>query len=405
MHSTKQNPTIFVRLVDPQSAGASLSFDTVDCFLLPGTVNQDIAEQTLDLQPLMDADADFPRTDYPPALLNMYQKNGSLHALIYAVDFPVLFYDQTAFKASALEAPRIDWSLDQFLAAAQALTVASRADNRYGFVSKSSAIGDLLFFLRQYNAVPLQAVEGKGLQPNFTDPSIVKALTYYIELAHTATPHTRLQGYEPETRRSESDSTSYEGQAAMWFSDTIASPPLGREAGGQQTVAVAPRPYGDKAPSLEELTTTAMYISARTQQAQECWIWMKYISAQAPIQQGSFPARRSVVASEQFSAQAPPSAVEVYNTYSTVLERAPASSVEQTNETRLLLAKRPMYYYWFFRAVDRALQGRPLEHELSEAQRLTVSYLRCIQTNTAARDCAMQVDPSYEQAPDARVLP
>jgi hypothetical protein len=55
-----------------------------------------------------------------------------------------------------------------------------------------------------------------------------------------------------------------------------------------------------------------------------------------------------------------------------------------------------MDYFWFGRAVDRALQDADLAAELSEAQLLTEQFLACTRDGAEAAVCATQVDPTYE---------
>ncbi|MCG8347451.1 MAG: hypothetical protein MI924_06680, partial [Chloroflexales bacterium] len=56
----------------------------------------------------------------------------------------------------------------------------------------------------------------------------------------------------------------------------------------------------------------------------------------------------------------------------------------------------PLDYYWFFRAVDRALQGGDLEQELADAQDLTEQHLACVRSGAPAGVCARQVAPDYQ---------
>jgi hypothetical protein len=55
-----------------------------------------------------------------------------------------------------------------------------------------------------------------------------------------------------------------------------------------------------------------------------------------------------------------------------------------------------MDYYWFFHAIDRALQGQNLERELATAQTLTEQYVTCVQSGMPGAACAIQVDPDYQ---------
>ena len=52
--------------------------------------------------------------------------------------------------------------------------------------------------------------------------------------------------------------------------------------------------------------------------------------------------------------------------------------------------------YWFFRAVDRALQGKDLDRELADAQLLTEQFAACVKDSGNDSACAKQVDPQYE---------
>jgi hypothetical protein len=53
-------------------------------------------------------------------------------------------------------------------------------------------------------------------------------------------------------------------------------------------------------------------------------------------------------------------------------------------------------YFWFFRAVDRALQGGNLDRELTEAQTLTEQHLGCVRSGGKPSACATQIDPQYQ---------
>jgi hypothetical protein len=85
-----------------------------------------------------------------------------------------------------------------------------------------------------------------------------------------------------------------------------------------------------------------------------------------------------------------PGAIDVYKAYQAAFARAPSLSlaVEPFDRSQI-------DYFWFFRAIDRALQGKYLERELIGAQTLTEQYLTCVRGGTPDRTCARQVDPDY----------
>jgi hypothetical protein len=56
----------------------------------------------------------------------------------------------------------------------------------------------------------------------------------------------------------------------------------------------------------------------------------------------------------------------------------------------------PIDFFWFYQAVDRALQGADLERELADAQFLTEQHLACVRGGEQPGVCARQVDPKYQ---------
>jgi hypothetical protein len=59
-------------------------------------------------------------------------------------------------------------------------------------------------------------------------------------------------------------------------------------------------------------------------------------------------------------------------------------------------ASRQIDLFWFFRAVDRALQGKDLDRELADAQAKTEQFVACVRGGEAPLSCAKQADPTYE---------
>lgn len=52
--------------------------------------------------------------------------------------------------------------------------------------------------------------------------------------------------------------------------------------------------------------------------------------------------------------------------------------------------------YWFYQAIDAALQGANLEQELTNAQQLTDGYLACVAGGGDQSDCALEIDSDYD---------
>jgi hypothetical protein len=142
---------------------------------------------------------------------------------------------------------------------------------------------------------------------------------------------------------------------------------------------------------MDDISTSSIYISAQTDKQQACWTWLKYFSTSIVPGASNFPARRSAANSDAVN-QAQPGMAAVYNAYTAALDRAgQLTPGGETFETP------PIDYYWFYRAIDRALQGKNLEQELAEAQALTEQYVACARTGGERQACDQQVDPDYGQ--------
>jgi ABC-type glycerol-3-phosphate transport system substrate-binding protein len=178
----------------------------------------------------------------------------------------------------------------------------------------------------------------------------------------------------------------------MWFDlpggiqlVRIGPGPEGRQ---NYTRVIAPPPGAGQA-TPESIETSGLYISAGTQQPEACWQWLKFLSNDLSALGSNFPARRSLAESQDFAQKAPEGAAAVYAAYRPLLDRAPTAGAQAASE-------RPQVdMFWFFRAVDRALQGGDLDRELADAQAKTEQYLACAQSGGQAGGCAKQVDSTY----------
>ncbi len=359
-----------------------------DCFYWMGKPDTDHLDAVRDIRPLVDADAAFAIEDYPPAFLQSLQEGTALYGLPYAVDLRMLNYHQEAFEAAGLSEPTIDWTTDDLLNAVQQLDTGEGSERQYGFVSMNH-LQDMIFFMDRMGASYILGSETEP-QPNFTDPAVVEALQFYIDMLQEYSPHEELAGYMRDAGfHSEPFQLAQNGRTGLWLtSGGFFSFGVGNDA--DFTVGVAPPPLGGDGVSPSYVNVRGFYIAANTEHADTCWTWMKYLSEDATLAQNSFPARLSVARSPDVVDQMEPGQSEAYESYIAALER-PAPE----NPNRLP-DKEKFDTYWFFRAVDRALQGGDLEQELAEAQQLTEQFLTCVQAGEAASACAPQIDPDYQ---------
>lgn len=391
----ENNPDIFVEVLDHQMLGEGDGTESLassaDCFVANSDFSSDMTT-TLDLQPLIDADAGFPIDDYPSSFLVPFQNDSALHGLPYTVQFDVLHYNQTVFEAAGLEPPQVDWSMDDFLSAAEQLSSGQGDTKQYGLAIISSPTHESHFFFEQLVVEPLIERSNDFPQPNFTDPEVIEAARFFVDLMANYTPHTELQGYKSSSYGDDSYQLIGEGRVGMWLSGGF---PIAIAIGDDNefTIAMAPKPLGDNPISSRNFQANGLFISAQTEQQDACWRWLKHLSTEmVDTYSTNFPARRSVLESETFAAQASPGTLEVYEAYSEALDRAPLSQHETTNSRSWA-----MEYYWFHQALDRALQGEDLEQELIEAQRTTEDYIECARQNEEeyGQACYKQIDPDY----------
>jgi ABC-type glycerol-3-phosphate transport system substrate-binding protein len=398
----EQHPDIYVDIMTDRAPGDATDFaslaGTADCFVWWGRPAPQDTASVLDLQPLLDADADFDRDDYPAALLSVFEHEGALYGLPTSVSLPTLNYNQTAFEAAGLDAPTAAWTPDDFLLAAEQLDNGAQGANRqYGYVSVGSMTNDLDFFLRRFDAQPVQGT-ADAPELNFTDPAVIQGAQYYVDLLQNYSPHERLTGYRQENNfSSEPFQLLQEGRIGMWFSFSFAF--FGPEGPDAFELAVAPPPLSEGTFSADNLSMYAQFIGANTEHAEACWEWMTFLTEQPALffRGDAFPARTSVAESPEYLDQARAGAAEVYDAYREQFAEAPADSGEQRG-----LYGADIDTFWFYQAIDRALQGEDLERELQAAQETTQQFVDCVQIEEDAAACATSVDPDYEgfETPD-----
>jgi hypothetical protein len=157
---------------------------------------------------------------------------------------------------------------------------------------------------------------------------------------------------------------------------------------------IAPKPLGGSGLTTRDISElSGLYISARSQQPEACWQWLRFLADDiGHVQQHLFPARMSLASSEAFLSAQPEGAANLYAAYREALERS-----EQIAEAGRSLATPAddLDTFWFLRAVERGLQGGDLERELDDAQFITDQFLACRKSGEDWRGCARQVDSTY----------
>ena len=374
------NPDTFVQISEPTDNNSATQLDelpdTIDCFATPLLAGQSPDFGTLDLQPLIDADATFNLKDYPSGFLAPLRRGASLYGLPYTVALRALAYNRDAFDAAGIAYPTAGWTLDDMLRTAQQLTDTRGTVMRYGFADMTPQT-TLAFILSFYDAKATINANGV-LHANLTDPNVVRAARFYAELLRTALPRQSARSADLAYQAEVANLLDL-GQVGMWFSTDLSEV----QAQSAFTAALAPTPGGALV-NAGPVAPIGLYISARTKHAEACWGWLKYLSQNATILAGGFPARSSLAQSSSFHDRAPAGALSVFDAYRT------AASAASPDETAL----DPRFdSYWLLDAIDQSLQGKDLVRALAHAQELTERYMACIKQGISAQACVIQVDP------------
>jgi multiple sugar transport system substrate-binding protein len=124
--------------------------------------------------------------DVNPQLLDAFKVDGKQYELPYSWNPMVIYYNTARLEEAGLEPPPADWSRDQFLEYAQALTVDADGDGtpeKYGYAFDNGGL-----FV---SAIPWIYANGGNIvtddfcAPTVTDPKVEDALQFMYDLIYT----------------------------------------------------------------------------------------------------------------------------------------------------------------------------------------------------------------------------
>jgi multiple sugar transport system substrate-binding protein len=125
-------------------------------------------------------------SDVNPQLLDAFKVDGKQYQLPYSWNPMVIYYNTARLKEAGLEPPKSDWSRDEFLKYAQALTVDSDNDGtpeKYGYAFENGGLFT--------SAMPWIFANGGNIvsddfcKPTVTDPKVEDALQFMYDLIYT----------------------------------------------------------------------------------------------------------------------------------------------------------------------------------------------------------------------------
>ncbi len=393
------HPDIQVELKLPDLTGTSLEMkdvaESADCFQwTPDIQSPEKQALILNLKPLMDADPSFNANDFYPSVLDRFTWQGQTWGLPAGMQPYVIEYNKDLFAAASVDEPALDWTTDDFVELAKALTRGEGEDKQYGFVPYYFEVNDLLLLIEPRGA---RLIDESADPSAFTlnDPATVEALQWYVALAteHEIKPiflADIADIVQANTFVIEREALINEGRAAMWtYLGAIA---VGGEHDTLNT-GVAPLPAGSGGASVAGVAT-GYFISAHTEARQACWQWILFLTEQPGLAPG-FPSRLSVAESDAFRQQVGAERAEVYHASIAGAERASVFDI-LTGQGWLSGG-----LYWLGRAYSQAVEGEAsVEEALNAAQKMSEDYRACVVVEEAIADqkkwlaCMQEVDPT-----------
>jgi len=363
-------------------------FDWSPSFQEPGSV-----EAIISLDPFLEADP-LTADDFYPSLLKQFHWQGQTWGLPGQAIPYVIKYNKDLFDAAGVGYPAPDWTTDEFLELAIALTRGEGEDKQYGFVALPFDFRELLVMLERRGANLMD----EGVDPPtvaLNDPSTVEALRWYANL-------TTKYGVKPAfvtdfSKLLEDMASAYEerqmliedGRAAMWIiseSWELRQDPAGVNVG------VAPVPAGAGRSAGTYTSVSGYFISAHTEARRACWEWITYLTEQ-PEAVWAVPARRSVVQSEAYRQQV---GVEQAAAYEASIAGADHLLASQYGDHPWLMFS----IIWLYRAHSQVVEGEAsVEEALDAAQRTFDDFRACIIAHDAFSDqeqwlaCLGEADP------------
>jgi len=293
-----QQPSVNVELHPWQTSSRYRPENTTDVSVVGSEVlsmanPQDaISASAMPLDALIEQDSTFKVDDFYPGTMDAFKLEGKTYAIPSGLDPWVMYYNRDLFDAYQVPYPQPDWTWDDFLLKAGALT--HKEEGIFGYTPRQN-YPDALLFLMQHGG---QLVDQTG-KPTLDDPLNVEAMQWYAGLFqeyHVAL--TQQEAYDAFSISRDYDLLAIlKSKVGMWIG------PLSERGGTTDLVkwnmnwGIAPLPR-------DKIAFTGSYfegfaISAASINSPSAWKWISFLSQQPPMR--LMPARRSLAESQDYS--------------------------------------------------------------------------------------------------------
>lgn len=253
----------------------------------------------LDLTELADGDEDFSPDMLTGNTYEYFQNDGKLYGLTEKVSDVVLYYNKDMFDAAGLEYPQADWTWDDLLTAAQALT----KDGVYGFYAPVTY--NELYKVVAQNGGALFDEDGN---PTIDSAENVEALQWMLDKMlkyHIQPTSEEMSGKTPEDMFKNSEIAME--VTGSWMVTTFADAPF------EWDIALEP----GNTDQVHHVFADGIVASADTKNAEAAWKLIKFLSTDptaAKIRLDSswdLPATNDESVQEQYTSQEKPEHREV----------------------------------------------------------------------------------------------
>ena len=269
--------------------------------------------------------------DFYPVAIDAFTWQGQLICLPQNISSLVVYYNENLFDEAGLPYPPDDWSWDEFVATAKALTQDKDGDGRvdqYGLGIEAS-LYRLTPFVWQNSGV-LVDQEAAPTHMTLTRPASLEALQWFVDLRqeHGVVPD------RVEEESQDSESRFLAGTTAM-FLDSRRGTPAYREIEAFSW-DVAPLPHSERTAGI--LHSDGYCLSATAEDKEAAWTFIEFANSTQgqTIIAGTgrtVPSRIAVAESDAFlNPDLSPKRSRVFLDYADVLGRVPVMSTWQEIE-------------------------------------------------------------------------
>ncbi|MBZ0277989.1 MAG: extracellular solute-binding protein [Anaerolineae bacterium] len=374
-----------------------------DCFFLPFNLVQQLEDLSplLSLDPFLDTDPTFDRTDVIGTSLSQLQKDNKTWGYPVILQPQILWYDSDAFARYGAIAPGQSWTIDQFNDALRALKL--DPNDPAPFVPGGFGGTHLLMLIAAYGGLPL---DYRTTPPtaNLTDPATVDAIRQTLDLAKDGyLAYEELGSFQGGGGGGDTLPTIYDASLnTLNFRERLAA----RDNPYQVTTFPRGTQY-----TAASYNVGAAYISSKSASPDACYRWMSSV-ARHPELLSAMPVRRSYIDDPAVAASQGQDVVAMYHAIADTLDN-PNTIIFPSPFNALSSPGGLVIQVWLYRAFDTyVLHDGDLETALTDAQAFIQAYQGCVadippfdpakyQTQLELisyflqyTNCAVRVDPS-----------